>query len=287
MPAKKKMKVKPLGKETIVKDDTQEVQMKNEFEISLQATGEEGKRLETFFAGVESLKEVMKVVKENTEKLKRLISDYDESGKGPAEKQKIHSAINSLKNKNELYLEEMRSRTLDLKSIPFTGDDFRKLQHNLINGLNIKSAKYLLNYKNALNTYNEIIKEETWREMKEQEVNDYELVSDQERDMMNDSSSSSSMLQENEQVGDFMQRVVFREQAVNAKRYLEEKQRELQTLERNLLDLSELMKDFAIMVESANEPLEQIDTYLQETKVMILFKCPSPLLFNAHKSTMR
>jgi t-SNARE complex subunit (syntaxin) len=48
---------------------------------------------------------------------------------------------------------------------------------------------------------------------------------------------------------------------------LEEKQRDLEVIEKNMMELNELMKDFAVMVESANEPLDQIDTYLRGTKV--------------------
>lgn len=58
-----------------------------------------------------------------------------------------------------------------------------------------------------------------------------------------------------------------REKASHAKRYLEEKQRDLEIIERNMIELNELMRDFAVMVESANEPLDQIDTYLKSTKV--------------------
>ncbi len=48
---------------------------------------------------------------------------------------------------------------------------------------------------------------------------------------------------------------------------MEEKQRDLEVIEKNMMELNELMKDFAVMVESANEPLDQIDTYLRGTKV--------------------
>lgn len=58
-----------------------------------------------------------------------------------------------------------------------------------------------------------------------------------------------------------------REKASHAKRYLEEKQRELEIIERNMMELNELMRDFAVMVESANEPLDQIDSFLKGAKV--------------------
>ncbi len=65
--------------------------------------------------------------------------------------------------------------------------------------------------------------------------------------------------------------VVRREKASSAKKYLEEKQRDLEVIEKNMMELNELMKDFAVMVESANEPLDQIDTYLRGTKVHSCF----------------
>lgn len=61
-----------------------------------------------------------------------------------------------------------------------------------------------------------------------------------------------------------------REKASSAKKYLEEKQRDLEVIEKNMMELNELMKDFAVMVESANEPLDQIDTYLRGTKVPVI-----------------
>jgi t-SNARE complex subunit (syntaxin) len=63
---------------------------------------------------------------------------------------------------------------------------------------------------------------------------------------------------------------VCREKASSAKKYLEEKQRDLEVIEKNMMELNELMKDFAVMVESANEPLDQIDTYLRGTKVPVI-----------------
>merc|ERR1711879_34071 len=146
-------------------------------------------------------------------------------------------------------------------------DSLRKLKHNIMGGTNMKSAQLLLDFKSVLKDHNQRLKEETWGQLKEQRLDPQgnALVNDDDDDE-DDFHDARAFDPNTEQVGDFMQKFVFREKASSAKKYLEEKQRDLEVIEKNMMELNELMKDFAVMVESANEPLDQIDTYLRGTK---------------------
>merc|ERR1711879_213273 len=142
-------------------------------------------------------------------------------------------------------------------------DSLRKLKHNILNGTNMKSAQLLLDFKSVLKDHNQRLKEETWRQLKEQRLNGKgDALPYDDYDFRDEHTFDPNT----EQVGDFMQKFIFREKASSAKKYLEEKQRDLEVIEKNMMELNELMKDFAVMVESANEPLDQIDTYLRGTE---------------------
>jgi t-SNARE complex subunit (syntaxin) len=248
------------GEEELMKN----AEMRGEFELSLQAGGKEAENLEMFFAGMEGLREVMRKVKSTTRQLRDLHDQSFDPKISKEEKAGVRTMFNKLMNKNEALLESVRKKTLELKGVELTSDAFSKLKHNLLNGANMKSAKLLLDYKTVLRDHDTLLKEETWREMKEARLDESgdavreDIEAAGERSMPFDPRA--------EQVGDFMQKFVFREKAAHAKQYLEEKHRDLEIIERNLTELNELMKDFAVMVESANEPLEQIDTYMRSTK---------------------
>jgi t-SNARE complex subunit (syntaxin) len=237
--------------------------VRGEFELSLQASGEEAQQLERFFAGVDALKEAMRRVKATNKRLHDLHERAFDDETSAEEAHELREA--KLVAKNEALFEAVRERTLDLKDVPLTGDSFRKLKHNILNGTNMKSAKLLLDFKGVLKDHNQRLKEDTWRQLKEQRLDDKgnTLDDDDDDDAFHDAHTFDP---NTEQVGDFMQKFVFREKASSAKKYLEEKQRDLEVIEKNMMELNELMKDFAVMVESANEPLDQIDAYIRGTK---------------------
>lgn len=246
-------------------DNAAEGKVRGEFELSLQASGEEAQNLERFFAGVDSLKDALRRVKATTRRLGDVHDQAFDPTTPPDAAHDLREMFARLVTKNEALLEGVRAKTMELKGVELTSDAFRKLKHNILNGTNMKSAKLLLDYKGILKDHNLRLREETFRQLKEQPLDEKgdSLADD---DPQGDSSSSSTFDPSTEQVGDFMQKFVFREKASSAKKYLEEKQRDLENIERNMMELNELMKDFAVMVESANEPLDQIDTYLRSTK---------------------
>ena len=265
--------------------------VRGEFELSLRASGDEAQHLEQFFAGVDALKEAMRRVKTTNRRLRDLHEQaFDDAA---TEAHDVRAAFTKLVDKNEALFAEVREKTLNLKDVPLTSDSFRKLKHNILNGTNMKSAQLLLDFKSVLKDYNQRLKEETWRQLKEQRLDDKgDALPDDGHD--DDYDFHDAFDPNIEQVGDFMQKFIFRyahlsvvvvmvvcvgvdpqvlccvvrrEKASSAKKYLEEKQRDLEVIEKNMMELNELMKDFAVMVESANEPLDQIDTYLHATKV--------------------
>jgi len=246
---RKGMTVAHLGNEQT--DD----KLKGEFEVSLEASGEDAKTLDEFFAGVEEMEQVMARLKDRAKTLFSLDDEIAET-MDPVEKKSLRADFSKVSGKTEKQFETLRTLTKQLKSAEFKDENTMKLKHNILNGLNMKTTKLLLQYKAVLNSFNLKMKEDTWKEMKEQQLDENDRVVKE----------SFEHDPKQEQVGDFMQKFIFREQAQNAKRYLDEKQRDLEMIERNMVELSELMRDFAVMVESANEPLEQIDVYLQETK---------------------
>ncbi|ELR23485.1 uncharacterized protein ACA1_071060 [Acanthamoeba castellanii str. Neff] len=252
-------------------DPTVNGKVRGEFELSLQASGEEAQHLEQFFAGVDALKEAMRRVKATNRRLRDLHEqafDVESPPTSANEAHELREAFARLVAKNEAQFEDVRERTLDLKDVPLESDSFRRLKHNILNGTNMKSAQLLLDFKSVLKDHNQRLKEETWRQLKEQRLDPQgnALENDEDDDDDDDFHDARAFDPNTEQVGDFMQKFVFREKASSAKKYLEEKQRDLEVIEKNMMELNELMKDFAVMVESANEPLDQIDTYLRGTK---------------------
>jgi hypothetical protein len=190
-------------------DPTVNGKVRGEFELSLQASGEEAQQLERFFAGVDALKEAMRRVKATNKRLHDLHERAFDDETSAEEAHELREAFAKLVAKNEALFEAVRERTLDLKDVPLTGDSFRKLKHNILNGTNMKSAKLLLDFKGVLKDHNQRLKEDTWRQLKEQRLDDKgnTLDDDDDDDAFHDAHTFDP---NTEQVGDFMQKFVFR-----------------------------------------------------------------------------
>lgn len=186
----------------------EEAEVRGEFELSLQASGEEGEELDRFFAGVEELKQRMAKVKATTRRLREIHQQCFDRAVPPEETEQMREAFSRLVGKNESLLEGMRQRTMELKGVELVSDSFRKLKHNILNGTNMKAAKLLLDYKAVLKEHNQQLKEDTWRQLKEQRLDEHGDVLQEDED--DASLRSEAFDPQTEQVQDFMQKFVFR-----------------------------------------------------------------------------
>jgi len=148
----------------------QEGELRGEFEVSLQASGEEADKLDQFFLGVDSLKRTMAQVKATTRRLQELHRQTfgDEEAGIPSaaegqEGEQLREAFSRLVKKNESLVATVRERAVELRSVELTDESFRKLKHNIMNGISMKAAKLLLDYRTVLNDHNQRLKELTWR----------------------------------------------------------------------------------------------------------------------------
>ncbi len=171
--------------------------VRGEFELSLQASGDEAQHLEQFFAGVDALKEAMRRVKTTNRRLRDLHEQaFDDATTSATEAHDLRAAFTKLVDKNEALFAEVREKTLDLKDVPLTSDSFRKLKHNILNGTNMKSAQLLLDFKSVL---------------KEQRLNGKgDALPDDGHDDDYDFHDAHAFDPNTEQVGDFMQKFIFR-----------------------------------------------------------------------------
>ncbi len=186
--------------------------VRGEFELSLQASGDEAQHLEQFFAGVDALKEAMRRVKTTNRRLRDLHEQaFDDATTSATEAHDLRAAFTKLVDKNEALFAEVREKTLDLKDVPLTSDSLRKLKHNILNGTNMKSAQLLLDFKSVLKDHNQRLKEETWRQLKEQRLDDKgDALPDDGHDEDYDFHDAHAFDPNTEQVGDFMQKFIFR-----------------------------------------------------------------------------
>lgn len=184
-----------------------EGEVRGEFELSLQASGEEADNLDRFFVGVEDLKRRISDVKATTRRLRELHQRSFDSEASPEEAARARESFTRLVGKNEELLVGVRQRTMELKGVELVSDSFRKLKHNILNGMNMKTAKLLLDYKTVLNEHNQRLKDDTWRQLREQRLDERgDVLGDDEDDEHHLTAFDS----QTEQVGDFMQKFVFR-----------------------------------------------------------------------------